>query len=103
MILVFIPALAIVEDRKRVPDLNRLLSPKPIQKEAGTRKAPVLPLVAVAVTDRIVMNVIDACPKVGVRTHRPLKRTVPDLSPAFALLAVPSIRGRSVHLLGERA
>lgn len=54
--------------------------------DAGVR--PLLPLLHVAMLDRIVVNVVDARLEMTLRAHDAVLASAPDLATAFIVLAV---------------
>lgn len=88
---ILIPPFPIVLDRERPPDALRLLSPNTLKEILCTTPRPLLPLLNIAMLNRIVMHIVDRGPEMSIRTHLAVRTTTPNFAPATALFAVPLI------------
>ena len=80
-----------------MPNLLCCFAPDALEKLRSARPWPILPSLRVAVLNRIVVNVVDACPEVPVRLDLAVKAIVPDLASPLIIRSIPVERRSSVE------
>jgi len=92
-----IPLLSIIQDWKLAPDLQCSFTTHELEKLRCAGPEPILPTIDVAVMNGIVMDVIDAGPKMPVRFDHPIEAVEPHLPPSLILLTIPIVGGPTVQ------
>lgn len=93
-----VPFFTVIVQRVFEPDPQCLLAPMLIEEVFRARPGPVLPFIDVAVMNRVVMNVIQARPKVPLRSDESLESVKPALAATLIVLAIPFERRAPVKL-----
>src|SRR4029077_19284134 len=91
-----IPILAVIVERVLSPSTLRLIRTclGEIFRRAAPR--PIRPALHISVSHRIMMNVIQCCPIVSIRTHRALHSPEENFSTASLFFGIPRTRSAAV-------
>src|SRR3989442_13030952 len=83
------PLLSVVKIRVLTAALQSSFAAHTLEKFHRARPQPILPVVDIAVVNRIVMDIIDAGPKVPMRFDHAIEAVEPNLSAALIFFAIP--------------
>jgi len=99
-----VPACAVVEHWKSLPDSRGLLGALFGEIFPRARPRPFLPFGDVAVTHGIVMEVVQGGPKVLLASHGSIRGAMLALASTLTILAIPGKRGATMQFshLGDQ-